>query len=200
LLLEVLGNIEFQLPKWDSIDDAVVYCIIGQMLSGSATRSIIRNLREHFGDAGEMISQCSQNAFSEGPLLGVSQRKRKAFRAWQVFAEKNGNPTGRWASMPLYKYRREISGIWGFGRWSADMIAIFHLGRLDVWPESDAGIKRVCKIVFGTGGSLGIQDYIKGCETAAALCLWEIINRNLIGDYLKKLGTLNGLNGCEKEL
>jgi 3-methyladenine DNA glycosylase/8-oxoguanine DNA glycosylase len=83
LLLEVVGDIEFQLPKWDSVDDAVVYCIIGQMLSGPATRSIIRRLREHFGDSGEIIKWCSQTAFRDGPLLGVSQRKRKAFHAWK---------------------------------------------------------------------------------------------------------------------
>jgi DNA-3-methyladenine glycosylase II len=157
------------------------------MLSGPATRSIIGRLRDHFGDSGDIIKGCSQTAFCDGPLLGVSQRKRKAFHAWEVFTEKNESTTGRWAKMSLDNFREEVSSIWGFGRWSADMIAIFHLGRLNVWPESDAGIKRACKVVFGTSDNSGILNSIQGCETAVALCLWEIINRNLVDDYLREL-------------
>lgn len=69
--------------------------------------------------------------------------------------------------------------IWGFGRWSADMIGIFHLGRMDIWPESDAGIKKACKLVFRTDQYYKIKKHISGCETVAAIYLWELLNRNL---------------------
>ena len=85
--------------------------------------------------------------------------------------------------MPLNEYRSEICSIWGFGRWSADMIAIFHLGRMDVWPETDAGIQKSSRLVFGTDNYAKINRLISGCETVAALYLWELINKKLLHHF-----------------
>jgi DNA-3-methyladenine glycosylase II len=30
----------------------------------------------------------------------------------------------------------------GIGRWSAEMFLMFHLGRLDVWPVGDLGVRK----------------------------------------------------------
>jgi 3-methyladenine DNA glycosylase/8-oxoguanine DNA glycosylase len=60
------------------------------------------------------------------------------------------------------------------------MIAIFYLGRMDVWPETDGGILRACKAVFGTDEYSQINKHIKGHETVTAVYLWELINKNLV--------------------
>jgi DNA-3-methyladenine glycosylase II len=36
----------------------------------------------------------------------------------------------------------ELTKIWGIGRWTTEMFLIFHLGRLDVWPVGDLGVRR----------------------------------------------------------
>ena len=35
----------------------------------------------------------------------------------------------------------------GIGRWSAQMFLMFYLGRLDVWPEADLGIRNAVRIL-----------------------------------------------------
>ena len=36
----------------------------------------------------------------------------------------------------------ELTKIWGIGRWTSEMFLMFHLGRLDVWPVGDLGMRR----------------------------------------------------------
>lgn len=35
----------------------------------------------------------------------------------------------------------ELSQVWGVGRWTAEMFLMFQLGRLDVWPTGDLGVR-----------------------------------------------------------
>ena len=37
---------------------------------------------------------------------------------------------------------RELTAVWGIGRWTAEMFLIFQLGRLDVWPVDDYGVRK----------------------------------------------------------
>lgn len=187
LLIETIGKIDIDLPKWKSVEDAIVYSVIGQMLSGLATQSIISKLIKQFDKSTNIVDWCIQTKHIPGPLFGVSQRKRKAIAEWGEFIIKNGKVYNRWPEMTLEAYRNEITKIWGFGRWSSDMIAIFFLGRLDVWPETDAGIKRACYAVFEKYDVSFIEKYIRNCETVTALYLWELLNRNLISDFMSNL-------------
>lgn len=187
LLIRTVGDLGYEVPVWDSIEDAVVYAVIGQMLSTSATNSIIKKLSEEFGSSKKIICWASQNADKPGPLIGVSQRKRRALAGWSVYMKTNKKAYVAWSRLPLLKYREEVKKIWGFGDWAADMIAIFHLGRMDVWPESDAGIKRACRIVFGKHEKSRVVEYVNGCESVAALYLWELLNRKLIADFEKRM-------------
>lgn len=178
-LLQVVGPLEYTLPVWNSIEDAVLYAVIGQMLSNKASSSIISRLLSDFGSSSEVINWAEKNSEKPGPLKGMSQRKRRALREWLRYAKTDGAEWKNWDTMPLAEYQREISSIWGFGRWSADMIAIFYLGRMDVWPETDKGIQKACRIVFNTNNIRAVTKYIQGCETIAAVYLWELLNRGL---------------------
>jgi DNA-3-methyladenine glycosylase II len=44
---------------------------------------------------------------------------------------------------------RELTLVRGIGRWTAEMFLIFQLGRLDVWPVDDFGVRRGYGIVQG---------------------------------------------------
>ena len=177
-VITLIGPLGYDIPIWRSINDAILYAVIGQMLSVSASASAV-------------LQWARRNCYKKGPVKGVSQRKRKALRAWYVYANDNYNRLNAWKNMPLNEYRSEICSIWGFGRWSADMIAIFHLGRMDVWPETDAGIQKSSRLVFGTDNYAKINRLISGCETVAALYLWELINRKILKDFINDYGQLN---------
>jgi len=183
ILVNTVGNLDISLPKWGNIDDAVVYSVIGQMLSSSASKAIIARLKERFDDSLSIIDWCVQTSPMKGPLLGVSQRKRRALSEWNTY--RNSGNYNKWSKMPLEVYQKEVIQIWGFGKWSSDMIAIFHLSRMDIWPETDKGIERACRIVFGN--DMNIRQYVKGCETVASLFLWDLINNKLISEFQNNL-------------
>jgi DNA-3-methyladenine glycosylase II len=37
----------------------------------------------------------------------------------------------------------------GIGRWTADMFAMFHLGRPDVLPVGDLGVRKGFQVLYG---------------------------------------------------
>lgn len=182
-LIHLVGPLRYVVPIWPSISDAVLYAVIGQMLSVSASASIINHLYKNLGSSSHILQWAQKNCYKKGPLRGVSQRKRKALKAWSIYANDNCGKWKSWRNMPLNEYSDEICSIWGFGKWSADMIAIFHLGRMDIWPETDTGIQKSSRLVFGTGNYDLIRKLISGCETVTALYLWELINRNLLHHF-----------------
>lgn len=188
LIIKKVGNLDFSIPYWTSIEDAVVYSVIGQMLSNQVANSIITRLLAKLGSSKQIISWASNMYEKRGPLLGVSQRKRRALYEWDQFAKQNNNAWSKWHCLSLDDYSKEICSVWGFGKWSADMIGIFYLGRLDIWPYSDTGIINSCKVVFGVEDPRDITEYIRGCETIAAVYLWELINRNLLKEFIIEKG------------
>lgn len=43
----------------------------------------------------------------------------------------------------------ELSGVWGIGPWTAQMFLVFQLGRLDVWPILDLGVRNGYARLYG---------------------------------------------------
>ena len=46
---------------------------------------------------------------------------------------------------------RELTLVRGIGRWTAEMFLIFQLGRLDVWPVDDFGVRKGYGRLYGLG-------------------------------------------------
>lgn len=44
---------------------------------------------------------------------------------------------------------RELTLVRGIGRWTAEMFLIFQLGRLDVWPVDDLGVRKGYAVLYG---------------------------------------------------
>jgi 3-methyladenine DNA glycosylase/8-oxoguanine DNA glycosylase len=42
-----------------------------------------------------------------------------------------------------------LSAVRGIGRWTAEMFLLFELGRLDVWPVGDLGVRHGWKLIHG---------------------------------------------------
>lgn len=182
-LINLIGPLPYTVPVWSSVNDAILYATVGQMLSVSATTSIIKKLLEEFSTSAKVISWATKSCKKSGPDKGLSQRKRRTLTEWSKHLKRTGNKYLKWTDMSLDEYRRDITSIWGLGPWAADMVAIFYLGRMDVWPVQDMGIQRACQIVLKTRDTVKIQKYVSGCETVAALYLWELLNKKLNNDF-----------------
>jgi len=176
---EILGPMQYSLPKWDNLNDAVLYAVIGQMLSVKAANSIINNLRSNLSSADDILKWASKNKSKSGPIYGVSRSKRRALAMWNNFYSANRKDIRKWHKQSSSEVKEKIVSIWCFGLWAADMILIFHLGKMDVWPETDGGIKRGVEILFPEKSLQEVKSYVAGAETIAALYIWQMLNEKV---------------------
>jgi len=70
---------------------------------------------------------------------------------------------------------KTLTKLKGVGRWTAEMILIFALGREDIWPCDDAGLIRSAKSLYGIqhlDEFMSIGDRFKPFRSHAAWYLW----------------------------
>jgi len=178
-LIEIVGPINRR-PGFRTLNDAVFYAIVGQMLSVHAARSIIKRLKDRFITSENVIRWAMKNQPEVGLTMGLSRNKMRALGEWGRFVKKNKDVAIYWRKLPFKEYKNDVIKIWGLGSWSADMIAIFHFGKMDVWPHTDAGIQRACRLMFGTSDYKKIGKFVNGCETVACLYLWEMLDKKIV--------------------
>ena len=132
-------------------DDAygsLVRTIVGQQLSTKAARSIYGRLTALFDGRpptpGELIS-------TDEELLRACGLSRPKVRYLRDLAERviSGELDLRALhDLPDEEVIRQITAVKGLGRWSADMFLMFHLGREDVLPVGDLGIRRAVERAY----------------------------------------------------
>ena len=131
-----------------ALGEAIVY----QQLNGKAASAIYRRVEALFGPPGPTPEQLL--ALSDEQLRGAGLSGAKA-RALRDLAERtlSGDvPTLEEAeTMTDAEIVQRLSTVRGVGRWTAEMFLIFRLGRPDVLPSGDYGLRRGFSIVFGTG-------------------------------------------------
>ena len=57
-----------------------------------------------------------------------------------------------------------LSSVWGIGEWSAQMFLMFRLGRLDVMPVGDLGVREGARLLDGLDERPGPADVLERAE------------------------------------
>jgi DNA-3-methyladenine glycosylase II len=76
----------------------------------------------------------------------------------------------------------ELTQVRGIGEWTAQMFLIFALGRLDVWPTGDLGVRNGYKMAYALSGAPSAQDLealgqpFAPYRSVAAWYLWRAID------------------------
>ena len=128
--------------------DHLVSAIVYQQLSGKAAETIHGRYRALYGDkahAPEHLLDLGDDALRGA---GLSRAKMAAIRdlARRV----------RDGSLPLHDLEqyddeaaiRHLSAVRGIGRWTAQMVLMFRLGRPDVLPELDLGVQKGVRKIY----------------------------------------------------
>jgi len=127
----------------------LVGSIISQQISGKAADSIRTRLKQRV--APDRISAESLLRLSPEELrqVGVSPQKAKYLHD---LAERvaNGNlRLNRLARLPDDEVIEALIQVKGIGVWTAQMFLIFSLGRLDVFPHDDLGVRVALRNLYG---------------------------------------------------
>ena len=65
----------------------------------------------------------------------------------------------------------QLTQVKGIGRWTAQMFLIFSLGRLDVFPHDDLGVRTAIRNRYGLDRSARQADRHHHCRSLATVCL-----------------------------
>lgn len=128
---------------------ALVRAIVGQQLSTKAARSIFVRLTEHFGGR----TPTPQQVLAAEPealraAAGLSRAKVGYLRSLAEHALSGELELERLDELPDEQVIEELVAVKGIGIWSAQMFLMFHLGRPDVMPVGDLGIRRAVELAY----------------------------------------------------
>ncbi len=142
-LIGALGPCQLRYGGGGSNFEALVRAIVYQQLSGKAAATIMSRVSELPGQ-GEALRADSLKACSDADLrgAGVSRQKLAAIRDLCARSLDGRLRLEALAELGDTELVEELTLVRGIGRWSAQMFMLFQLGRLDVWPSTDLGIRK----------------------------------------------------------
>lgn len=136
-------------------DDAygwLVRTILFQQISGSAARTIQRKWFALYSDEGdrtptpEEILETADEEFRES---GVSRQKAGYMRDLAAHVLDGRLDLDALRKLTDEEVSKQLCAVKGIGQWSADMFLLFHLGRPDVMPVGDFGVRHGMQIAYG---------------------------------------------------
>ena len=80
---------------------------------------------------------------------GLSRPKINYLRDLAVHVEKGELELEHLDELPDEQVIEQLAAVKGIGEWSAHMFLMFHLGRPDVLPVGDQGIRRAVQVQYG---------------------------------------------------
>lgn len=127
----------------------LVGSIISQQISTGAARSIKKRLDELVGADGLTPANLSQYSAEQLRVAGISPQKAKYLLdlAGKVHGSQiNLQQIGRYSDEKIIEQLTIVNGI---GKWTAQMFLIFALGRPDVFPHDDLGVRSAIRHRYG---------------------------------------------------
>jgi DNA-3-methyladenine glycosylase II len=128
----------------------LVRSIVSQMISTAAARTIGTRLTTALAPHGGLTSA----AILAAPLeslrgAGLSGTKAAALRDLAERTRSGALPLDRLDEMTDAEVLASLTAVRGIGPWTAEMFLIFSLGRLDVLPLADLGLRAGVKDLYG---------------------------------------------------
>jgi DNA-3-methyladenine glycosylase II len=127
---------------------ALVRSIVGQQLSTKAARTIYERLTDLFDgrtpSPAELLAADPEDVRS----AGLSRSKVAYLRSLAEHVESGELELARLSELSDEEVSAELTAVKGIGQWSADMFLIFHLGRRDILPVGDLGIRRAVERAY----------------------------------------------------
>ena len=150
-LIGAVGPFRLELKKTPSVFVALAEAIVYQQLHGKAAAAIFARLcalfpHAHQGPTPERILRASDEKLRGA---GLSRPKLLALRDLARRARAGEIPTLAEARrMDDEEILERLTAVRGIGRWTVEMLLMFRLGRPDVLPADDYGVRKGFAIAF----------------------------------------------------
>ena len=153
-LMRRAGPFALKLKSSRSPFEALLEAILYQQLNGKAAATILARLLAACGGAHPQPEQLLALPDELLRTAGVSRNKTLALRDLAAKTIDGTVPTlPRIRRMTDEEILTRLTEVRGVGTWTAEMFLIFRLGRPDVFPLGDYGVRKGFLLTFGkTGG------------------------------------------------
>ena len=123
--------------------ESLTYWIISQQISGTAANMIIQRLNEN------MTEITPKKILEEKTLtlrrVGLSRTKIETVRRLASYFQHN---THDFQAMTDQEIMNSLTSLKGIGEWTVQMFLIFNLGRKNVLPLKDLGVRKGLKVLY----------------------------------------------------
>lgn len=150
-LIERIGPFTLHLRPIEDVFHPLLRSIVYQQLSGKAAATIYSRVLAAAGDA-DSIRPESMLALSDETLraAGLSRNKTAAARDLAEKVLSGALPTlTELQTMTDEEIVRSLTQVRGIGPWTVEMLLIFSLGRPDVLPVTDLGVRKAFMLTYG---------------------------------------------------
>jgi DNA-3-methyladenine glycosylase II len=172
-------NVKITKNRYQSLVEA----IIAQQLSGSAAESILKKFKKLFKSKFPKPVEVIKTPDSKIRSVGLSKMKimyikdlSKKIQSKQLNMRKISTKSDEY----VVEHLTDVKGI---GRWTAEMFLIFSLGRLDVLPVGDLGLKKGIQLMYSLKELPNekeierIAESWKPYRTVATWYLWKSLQK-----------------------
>ena len=130
---------------------ALLNSIAHQQLNGVTAQTIVGRVRERFADGGWPTADTMAKArLPAMRACGLSRAKALAIRDLaQKTLDGTVPPSRALHRMDDETIIERLPQVRGVGRWTVEMVLMFRLGRLDVLPVDDFGVRKAFTSLFG---------------------------------------------------
>jgi DNA-3-methyladenine glycosylase II len=161
---------------------ALLRSIVGQQLSTKAARSIYNRLVELFGGKTPSPQELLDADPDTVRAVGLSNAKVRYVRSLAEHVLSGELELDKLDALGDEEVEREVTAVKGLGQWTAHMFLIFHLGRPDVLPVGDLGVRRAVERAYGLEELPSAEELDRLGErwapyrSLASLYLWESLD------------------------
>jgi O-6-methylguanine DNA methyltransferase len=183
-VIDEVGAFRMRLRPAPSVFAALAESIVYQQLNGKAAAAIFTRVCGLFPRERPTAARLLRISEERLRGAGLSGSKLLSLRDLAQKAEDGALPTlGEIHSMADETIVERLSEVRGIGRWTAEMLLMFRLGRPDVLPVDDYGVRKGFAIAFDKSelpspkelAAYGVRW--KPYRTVASWYLWRVVER-----------------------
>jgi len=157
--------------------ETIIFAVVGQQLSGKAAYTIKQRL---IAKTGSPVKPAKILKLGHLDLRGVGLSNAKARTILELSqAVVDGFDLESVDQLPDEEIVKQLTQFWGIGRWTVEMFMMSQLGRLDVWPIGDLGVRKGWGIIQGLGYTptekevSGVTDHLRPYRSVVAWHCWR---------------------------
>jgi len=139
-IIKLVG--EYQIRTSRNYYESLVEAIITQQLAGAAAKAISNRFRSLYGKSFPKPIDVINTSDSKLRKTGLSRMKIEYIKELSKAIESKKLKMRSLSKLSDEEIVEQLTQIKGIGRWTAEMFLIFSLGRMDVLPVGDLGLRK----------------------------------------------------------